>query len=108
MARFRNDFDDGVEQYVDDATGKVLERPAVRVLPSLGYTGVRRGQEFEVPDEEWDHWAAGGFTPLTPNPRPQPEEAAAPAAPAAAAAPTLPPRAATPAPAPAPEGTEAA
>jgi hypothetical protein len=86
MARFRNDFDDGVEQYIDD-TGAVAERPAVRVLPALGYLGVRKGEEFQVPDESWAEYVAGGFTPLTPDPS-IPAQPAAPAPAPAAAAPS--------------------
>lgn len=63
MGFVRNDIDDGIEQYVDD-DGNLAERPAARVLPHLDYTPVRRGQQFEVPDEEVYHWVAGGFTAL--------------------------------------------
>ena len=95
MARFRNDHDDPPEQYVDETDGQLKLRPAVRVLPTQGWTAVAKGQVFEVPDDEWPHWVAGGFTPLDPDP-------AAPIAPAPAPepAPVAPPvPAATPQPA---------
>ena len=83
MARFRNDFADPPEQYVDEADGQLKVRPAVRVLPTQGWSAVAKGQVFEVPDEEWPHWVAGGFTPLDPDPaapvEPAPEPVAAPA-----------------------------
>ena len=63
MARFRNDFGEG------------------RVVPTLGYVLVEAGDAVTVPDEEWHHWEAGGWTALDPDPRPDPE-----AEPAAAAA----------------------
>ena len=102
MARFRNDFADPPEQYIDEADGEIKLRPAVRVLPTQGWTGVAQGQEFDVPDEEWKHWVAGGFTPLTPDPdapanaAPAPEPEPVPVAPPVPAAP----------PQPAAEGTE--
>jgi hypothetical protein len=99
MARFRNDFADPPEQYIDEADGRLKLRPAVRVLPTLGWIGVAPGQEFTVPDEEWKHWVAGGFTALTPDP----ESPAAPE-PAPAPDPVAAPAAATPQ--PAAEGTE--
>src|SRR5579859_7389263 len=64
MGRVRNDIDDGLEQYVDEQTGQLAERPAARVLPHLDYSPIRRGQVIEVPDEEVYHWVAGGFTAL--------------------------------------------
>lgn len=82
MARFRNDFGED------------------RVVPTLGYILVPAGTVVPVPDDEWHHWQAGGWTPLDPDPRPapaaEPEEAAAVPAPA-----TVPPTPAAAAPAPA-------
>ena len=100
MARFRNDFQDPPEQYVDETDGQLKLRPGVRVLPTLGWVSVEHGQEFTVPDEEWPHWVAGGFTPLDPDP-------AKPAVPVAepVPVPVAPPVAAAP-PQPAAEGTE--
>ncbi|WP_037605842.1 hypothetical protein [Streptacidiphilus rugosus] len=80
MARFRNDHGED------------------RIVPTLGYILVPAGTEVTVPDDEWEHWEAGGWTPLTPDPRPADEPAAAPA-PVAAAAPA---KTAAPAAAPAP------
>ena len=71
MARFRNDFGEG------------------RVVPTLGYVLVEAGDTVTVPDDEWHHWEAGGWTALDPDPRPAPEAEADPApepAPAPAAA----------------------
>lgn len=99
MARFRNDFQDPPEQYVDEATGEFALRDGVRVLPTLGWVSVARGQEFTVPDEEWPHWVAGGFTPLDPDPTAQP------ATPEPVPVPAVPPVPAAP-PQPAAEGTE--
>jgi|ERR1700761_1437045 len=102
MARFRNDFADPPEQYIDEADGQLKERPGVRVLPTLGWISVEHGQEFTVPDEEWPHWVAGGFTPLDPDPAaPQPSlEPKADAKPEPAPEPAAaPPTAATPQPA---------
>lgn len=64
MGRVRNDRDDGIEQYVDEETGQLAERPAVLVLPHLDYTPVHRGQVVEVADEDVYHWVAAGFTAL--------------------------------------------
>lgn len=61
MGRVRNDIDDGLD---DEGL------PAPRVLPHLDYAGVRRGGEFDVPDDEVYHWVAGGFTALTRYPVP--------------------------------------
>jgi hypothetical protein len=96
MARFRNDFNDPPEQYVDDF-GQIAERPAVRVAVTQGWMGVPPGGEIDVPDDEYEHWVAGGWTPLTPPPGTQP----APPAPVPAA----PPVSAT-TPQPAAEGSE--
>lgn len=70
MGRVRNDIDDGQEEYLDEATGRMATRPAPRVLPHLDYTAVRRGDEWPVPDDEVYHWVAGGFTALTRYPVP--------------------------------------
>jgi hypothetical protein len=87
MARFRNDFGED------------------RVVPTLGYALVPPGDTVTVPDDEWEHWVAGGWTPLDPDPRPQdapPAPAPAPSpvpapVPAAAPAPPTPVPAAVPA-----------
>lgn len=85
MSRFRNDLGED------------------RVTPTLDYGLVEAGATFVVPDEEWAHWAAGGFTPLdpdpTPPPAPDPVPEAEPASPAKPAAKTT---------AAKPEGTEVA
>lgn len=88
MSRFRNDFGED------------------RVTPTLGYGLVADGATFVVPDGEWAHWKAGGFTPLDPEPtppapapEPEPEPEAEPAPAAKAAAKTT---------ATKPEGTEVA
>jgi len=88
MARFRNDFNDPPEQYVDEH-GQIAERPAVRVAVTQGWTGVPPGGEIEVPDAEYEHWVAGGWTPLTPPPgtAPSAEIAAPPVRPTPAAPP---------------------
>lgn len=87
MARFRNDLGED------------------RVVPTLGYALVPDGDTVTVPDEEWHHWEAGGWTPMDPDPRPQPEpEPAAALAPAVAApepAPAAPAAIAAPVPVPA-------
>ena len=85
MARFRNDFQDPPEQYIEEGTGLIKERASVRVLPTLGWVAVPPGGEFSVPDEEWPHWVAGGFRPLTPDPA-APKPASKPVAPPASAA----------------------
>ena len=72
MARFRNDFNEG------------------RVVPSLGYVLVAAEQVVTVPDDEWHHWDAGGWTPLDHDPRPKPEPEPAAAAPSPAAPAALP------------------
>lgn len=50
MAVFRNDFKEG------------------RVVPHLGYHMVPDGETVIVPDEEYEHWVAGGWTPVDPSP----------------------------------------
>lgn len=60
MARFRNDHGEA------------------RIVPTLGYTEVPEGGTVTVPDEEWEHWDAGGWTALDPDPRPAPEDQAEP------------------------------
>jgi hypothetical protein len=70
MGRVRNERDDGIETVFDDATRQWVDRPAARVLPHLDYTAVRRGDEWDVPDDEVYHWVAGGFTALTRYPVP--------------------------------------
>ena len=74
MARFRNDFGED------------------RVVPTLGYHLVKAGDQITVPDEEWDHWDAGGWTALDE----RPANPAAPAAQDTAAAPAEPPAPAAP------------
>ncbi|WP_034088860.1 hypothetical protein [Streptacidiphilus albus] len=64
MARFKNGFGEG------------------RVVPTLGYVLVPDGGEITVPDDEWHHWQAGGWTPLDPDPRPAPDPQPAPEPPA--------------------------
>lgn len=90
MSRFRNDFGED------------------RVCPTLGYSLVAAGAVIPVPDDEDEHWAAGGWT-LVEQPAAAPAQpaAAAPAAAAPAPAPVAPPAPAPAAPAaaaPAPEG----
>ena len=68
MARFRNDHGED------------------RVVPTLGWAMVPAGSEVTVPDDQWHHWQAGGWTPLTADPRP----AAEPQPVTAKALPTLP------------------
>jgi hypothetical protein len=75
MAQFRNDFGED------------------RVVSTLGYTLVANGATFTVPDDEVEHYIAGGFTSVSP--------------PSTAAAVPTPAKTATPA-ATAPEGTEVA
>lgn len=50
MAVFRNDFGED------------------RVVPTLGYHLVPAGATVTVPDEESEHWIAGGWTPADPTP----------------------------------------
>lgn len=50
MSVFRNDFGED------------------RVVPTLGYYLVPAGQIVTVPDEEHEHWVAGGWTPVDPTP----------------------------------------
>jgi hypothetical protein len=76
-----------------------------RIVPTLGYHLVEPGDTILVPDEEWEHWDAGGWTPLDDRPESSPAE------PAAATEPAPSPPAAVSKPAaktaaPAPEGTE--
>lgn len=52
MARFRNDHGED------------------RVVPTLGYVLVPAGETVTVPDDEWPHWDAAGWTPLDPDPTP--------------------------------------
>lgn len=49
--RFRNDFGEG------------------RVTPMLDYILIDPGQVITVPDGEWEHWDAGGWAALDPDPR---------------------------------------
>ena len=72
MARFRNDFGQD------------------RVVPTLGYHLVPAGEQITVPDEEWDHWDAGGWTALDPRPEPPAEPASEPEAAPAEPAPVPP------------------
>lgn len=73
-----------------------------RICPTLGYVLVPAGETITVPDDEYAHWVAGGWTALDPDPAAPKPATAAPAAPAA-------PAAAAPAAAPpAPEGAPAA
>lgn len=72
MAQFRNDF--GEE----------------RVVPTLGYVAIAAGDTVTVPDDEWHHWEAGGWTALDPDPRPAPEPKAVPGASPGAVQPTPP------------------
>lgn len=46
MRTFRNDFGEG------------------RIVPHIGYHLVEPGQTVQVPDEEAEHWVAGGWTPV--------------------------------------------
>ena len=58
-----------------------------RVVPTLGYVLIEAGQTVTVPDGEYEHWVAGGWTPLDPDPAasaPTPAPAPAPVVPAAA------------------------
>lgn len=84
MSRFKNDFKED------------------RVVPTLDYGLVVDGATFVVPDAEWAHWVAGGFTPLDPDPTAPPPASEPEAVPAAPAKPTKTAAAA------APEGTEVA
>ena len=88
MKTFRNDFRED------------------RVVPTLGYHLVPDGGTIQVEDDQWEHWAAGGWTALDPKPE-------APAQEQPEAAETAPPPPAAPKPAakaaaPAPGGTETA
>lgn len=65
-----------------------------RVVPTLGYALVAAGAVFTVPDDQAEHYEAGGFTPVTPS------------TPAVATPPTAKPAPSTAA--VAPEGTEVA
>jgi hypothetical protein len=75
MARFKNGFGED------------------RIVPTLGFRKVRDGAELTVPDEEWEHWQAGGWVPLTPDPRvaaePEPVPVARPVPAAAVPAPVV-------------------
>jgi hypothetical protein len=64
MAKFRNPFGED------------------RICPTLGYILVPAGTVVTVPDEETEHWAAGGWAPVADPPAPAP--APAPVVPAAA------------------------
>lgn len=88
MKTFRNDFGQA------------------RVVPTLDYHLVEAGDTIGVPDEEWDHWVAGGWTPL----EERPEPARAPASAAAETAQPAPvaPKTTKAAAAPAAEGSETA
>jgi hypothetical protein len=48
MAVFRNDFGED------------------RVVPTLGWHAVPAGETVTVPDEEIEHWVAGGWVPADP------------------------------------------
>lgn len=58
MAVFRNDFGED------------------RVVPTLGYYMVPAGQTMTVPDDEAQHWIAGGWTPVDPAPAAAPAKTA--------------------------------
>jgi hypothetical protein len=47
-----------------------------RVCPTLGYSLVPAGTTITVPDEEAEHWLAGGWTPADPVPAKQPAKTA--------------------------------
>lgn len=67
MAVFRNDFGED------------------RVVPTLGYHLVPAGQTVTVPDDESEHWVAGGWTPADPPPADAPAKPKAKASEAPAA-----------------------
>jgi hypothetical protein len=46
------------------------------VCPTLGYSLVPAGTTITVPDEEAEHWLAGGWTPADPVPAKQPAKTA--------------------------------
>lgn len=77
MARFRNDHGED------------------RIVPTLGYVLIPAGGTVTVPDDEWEHWDAGGWTALDPDPRQAPAPTAT--APAAPIPPTAAPATAAPA-----------
>ncbi|MDH6111918.1 hypothetical protein P3T36_006899 [Kitasatospora sp. MAP12-15] len=66
MARFRNDHGED------------------RVVPTLGYVLVPAGDSVTVPDDQAEHWSAGGWTrledTLPPPPPPRPAPVAGPVA----------------------------
>ncbi|MDH6134658.1 hypothetical protein P3T37_004062 [Kitasatospora sp. MAA4] len=69
MARFRNDHGED------------------RVVPTLGYVLVPAGDSVTVPDDQAEHWSAGGWTRLDDTPPPQRPAPQPTAVPAPAAAP---------------------